>query len=187
MSATAILAQLKAAGVRISRRGDNLLAEPKAAVTEPLLVLMRTHKGELLAALSEEPADTVPSIRHPGELAEIRAFVAAVTAFNKLTPDQTAEAHRQAQADPVRALECFRILAGLIPRPSGAEARQERLQAMLERDPGARYAVLTTNDGKGSVIVSIAIRGVAMADFQIERDRYDGVLLLELMEKHTVH
>ena len=34
MSALAIFAQLKAAGVRVSRRGDDLLAQPKAAVTE---------------------------------------------------------------------------------------------------------------------------------------------------------
>lgn len=60
MNAARILAQLNAAGVNVTRRGDNLLAEPKAAVTDSLLTLMRAHKGELLAALS----DQAPNVPH---------------------------------------------------------------------------------------------------------------------------
>ncbi len=62
MDAPLILEQLKAAGVRVSRRGDNLLAEPKAAVTDALLTLMREHKGELLAALGAPYAASAPTI-----------------------------------------------------------------------------------------------------------------------------
>ena len=123
MNALAILAHLKAAGVRVSRRGDNLLAEPRAAVTEPLLILMRAHKCELLAALSDQsaslptaPATIAPEQRgnpgagHPAN-AELRALVDAVAAFHGFTPDQTAEAQQIAEADHVAALECFRSLA----------------------------------------------------------------------------
>ena len=59
--------------------------------------------------------------------------------------------------------------------------------AMLERDPDARYAVMTADAGNGPVIVSIAIRGAATAEIEIDRDRYDGMLVLELLEKHTMH
>jgi hypothetical protein len=109
MSAPAILAQIKAAGVRISRRGDNLLAEPRAAVTEPLLILMRAHKGELLAALADPP-----SVVAPDERAELRALVNLVADHNShkpFTPEQRAEAMEKAIANPVASLEGFRLLA----------------------------------------------------------------------------
>jgi len=124
MSAPAIIAQLKAAGVRISRRGDSLLAEPRAAVTEPLLVLMRIHKGELLAALRDEPATpAVSSVAadhaplgadrplEPGELDELVALINQIADHHGFMPTQRAEAHQIAEADQVAALECFRSLA----------------------------------------------------------------------------
>ena len=118
MSAPVVLAQLEAAGVRVSRRGDKLLAEPKAAVTAPLLTLIRAHKGELLAALP----DQMRSAGHIqdrtvtlAERAELRALVDAVATFHGFTLEQTAEAQEIAQADAVAALECFRTLAGKIP------------------------------------------------------------------------
>ena len=67
-----------------------------------------------------------------------------------------------------------------------AEARRQRLLAMLAQAPDARHAVLTADDGNGPVILAIAIRGAATAEFEIERSRYDGMLLLELIERHTV-
>jgi hypothetical protein len=118
MSAPAVLAQLEAAGVRVSRRGDKLLAEPKAAVTAPLLTLIRAHKGELLAALPDQPRNAgqvqerTPT---PDELVELRALVDAVATFHGFTLEQTAEAQEIAQADAVAALECFRIQAARIP------------------------------------------------------------------------
>lgn len=58
---------------------------------------------------------------------------------------------------------------------------------MPEHDPEPHYALLTADDGNGPVIVAIGIRNVATAELEIERSRYDGMLLLELLEKHTVH
>ena len=49
--------------------------------------------------------------------AELRALVDAVAAFHGFTLEQTAEAQQIAQADPVAALECFRVLAAQIPQP----------------------------------------------------------------------
>src|SRR6478609_7230903 len=57
MTAIAILAHLNAAGVRVSRRGGNLVAQPKAAVTHAVLGILRTHKAELLTALIDECAN----------------------------------------------------------------------------------------------------------------------------------
>lgn len=119
--------------------------------------------------------------------AELLALVDTVAASHGFTLKQRAEAQQIAQADPAAALECFRAQAQRIRKPTGTDARRERLLAMLERDPEARYAVLTADDGKGPVIVAIAIRGAAMAEIEIDRDRYDGLLMLELLEKHTLH
>ncbi len=60
-----------------------------------------------------------------------------------------------------------------------AEGRQRRVLAMLAERPGVRYAVLLT----------LAIRGVGTCELAIPRAKYDGVLLLDLIDKHcgTVH
>jgi len=61
---------------------------------------------------------------------------------------------------------------------------------MLEARPGIRYAVLTDLQADPEVaIVALAIRGQATCELHIPRDKYDGMLLLELIERHggTVH
>lgn len=77
---------------------------------------------------------------------------------------------------------------GTLPDPA-AEARRQRLLTMLERDPEVRYAVLTADNGQGQVIVAIGLRDTATAEYKIERTQYDGMLLLELIERHsgTIH
>lgn len=151
MNAPHILAKLKVAGVRVSRRGDNLLAEPKAAVTEPLLVLMRAHKGELLAALTDQPQN-VP------------------TAASTIATDEPGD-----------------LGAGVVTPE--AEARRERVLAMLAERPGIKYAVVVDNPNADPVIVALGIRGQATCELRIPREKYDGVLLLDLIERHggTVH
>ena len=66
-----------------------------------------------------------------------------------------------------------------------AEARRQRVLAMLEKSPGIKYALITDTDSDpDSVLLTLAIRGKATCEFQIPRDKYDGVLLLELLERH---
>jgi hypothetical protein len=117
MSAPAIIAQLKAAGVRISRRGDNLLAEPRAAVTAPLLTLIRAHKPELLATLPDTRSTDQDEQRtlEPVKFADLVALVNLVADHHAFTETQRAEAHQIAQADPVAALECFRSQGARLP------------------------------------------------------------------------
>lgn len=76
-----------------------------------------------------------------------------------------------------------------LPDPA-AEARRQRVLAMLAKRPGVRYAVLTdTEADPEAVILALAIRGRATCEFRIPRDRYDAFLLFDLIEKHgaTVH
>jgi len=130
MNAPDILVRLHAVGVSLSRRGDKLIATPKAAVTPEILDLIRAHKPELLSALT----------------------------------------------DP-------------LPDPA-AEARRQRVLAMLADHPEARCAVLSDmRADPGVVLLTMAIRGVATCELRIPREKYDGVLLLDLIERHgeTIH
>ncbi len=73
---------------------------------------------------------------------------------------------------------------------AAAEGRRQRVLAMLRESPTVRYAVVTDTDSDpDAVIVALAIRGRATCELLIPRDRYDGVLLLDLIERHsgTVH
>jgi hypothetical protein len=76
-----------------------------------------------------------------------------------------------------------------LPSPA-AETRRLRVLAMLAERPSIRYAVLTdTQADPEVVIVTLAIRNVGTCELRIPRQKYDGVLLLELVERHgkTVH
>jgi hypothetical protein len=73
---------------------------------------------------------------------------------------------------------------------AAAEARRQRLLAMLRERPSVRYAVVTdTQSDPEAVIVALAIRDRATCELSIPRNRYDGVLLLDLIDRHsgTVH
>jgi hypothetical protein len=57
----AILDTLKAHGVSLTRDGEDLIATPKAALTDELRALIKAHKPELLEAVGKvEPAEPSP-------------------------------------------------------------------------------------------------------------------------------
>jgi hypothetical protein len=65
------------------------------------------------------------------------------------------------------------------------EARRQRVLGMLADHPEARYAFVTDMQADPeAVIVALAIRGRATCELRIPRERYDGTLLLDLIEKH---
>ena len=71
-----------------------------------------------------------------------------------------------------------------------AEARRLRVLKLLAANPSARYAVVTDSEGDPEgILLTLAIRGRATCELRIPRDRYDGALLLDLLERHggTVH
>lgn len=71
-----------------------------------------------------------------------------------------------------------------------AEARRQRVLDMLAEQPGIRYAVVTDSETElDAVILALAIRGVGTCELRIPKAKYDGVLLLDLIERHgaTLH
>lgn len=63
------------------------------------------------------------------------------------------------------------------------ERRHAKVLKMLE--PGRKYAVLVEDDRTDPVIATCAIRGIATFELAIPKHSYDGLILLELIEKHS--
>ena len=71
-----------------------------------------------------------------------------------------------------------------LPDPA-AEARRQRVVAMLAENPGIQYAVTTDADADPEVVILIlAIRGRATCELRIPRAKYDPFLLLTMIERH---
>lgn len=60
--------------------------------------------------------------------------------------------------------------------------RHAKVLAML--GDGRRYAVLVENVKTDPVIATVGIQGIATFELAIPRHSYDGMVLLELIEKH---
>jgi len=63
------------------------------------------------------------------------------------------------------------------------EARRQKVIAMLQVAPGTRYAVLVTDASTDPVVVAVGIREIATFEMEIPHKYYDGMALLELIEK----
>jgi len=63
------------------------------------------------------------------------------------------------------------------------ERRHAKVVAML--GDGRKYAVYVADDTTDPVIATCAIRGVATFELAIPRHSYDGLILMELLEKHS--
>jgi hypothetical protein len=61
------------------------------------------------------------------------------------------------------------------------EHRRVKVLALLK---GKRYALFVDNDKTDPVIATVGIRDVATFELAIPRHSYDGMVLLELIEKH---
>jgi hypothetical protein len=109
--------------------------------------------------------------------AELRRLVNLVADVNGFSPED-------------RALECYRALAAEeLPDPR-AEDRRQRVLDMLAEHPTARYALVTdTGADPEAVLLTMVIRDQASFELRIPRAKYDGLLLLDLIERHgaTVH
>ena len=71
-----------------------------------------------------------------------------------------------------------------------AEARRQRVLAMLADNPGYRYALIADLESDPEVaIIALAIRGRASCELRIPSAKFDPFLLLALIERHgrTVH
>lgn len=64
------------------------------------------------------------------------------------------------------------------------ESRRLKVLAMLAEKPDSQRAIITNLDSDpDNVILTIAIRNVATFEMQIPKQKYDGFMLLELIEK----
>lgn len=62
-----------------------------------------------------------------------------------------------------------------------SERRRTKVVDMLE---GKRFALFVDDDATDPVIATVAIRNVATFEMAIPQHSYDGMVLLELIEKH---
>ena len=93
--------------------------------------------------------------------------------------DETRRFIREHKAELLQALS-----ADSLPDTS-TEARRQRVLSLLAAHPETRYAVVTDlKSDPDAVLVSFAIRGQATCELTISREKWDGVLFLELLEKH---
>ncbi len=186
MNAPEVLERITAAGIRLTANGGNIIASPRAAVTPEVVELIRAHKPELLAVIYQKQSPLMQA----DQKAELVRLVNLVADYHEFTPEQRAEAIERAAGDAQAALECFRELAAGIPMPEPSCDRRQRVLAMLTARPDIQYAIVTDSAPEtDSVVVALAIRDVGTCELAIPRTKYDGVLLLDLIEKHsgTVH
>jgi len=76
------------------------------------------------------------------------------------------------------------------PLLPAAEARRQRVIAMLAANPGMRYAMTTDIDADPeTVILTLVIRGKATCELRIPKAKYCPILLLDLLNRYgeTVH
>jgi hypothetical protein len=123
----------------------------------------------LLATLEKRESVTpvIPSC--PQEVTAKASLIKACTLVTSVTPEKTTTAI----AKPETLLDRQR------------EARRQKVIAMLEAAPGKRYAVLVADASTDPVVVAVGIREIATFEMEIPHKYYDGMALLELIEKHS--
>jgi len=160
VSAPDILARLSAVGLRLSRECDSLIAAPRSALTDELRALLRAHKAELLAALTDpgkpNPASALGRPQEPAGKPE-------------------ADHDSSPTAGNADALErAYAFLKG-------------RALAKLEAGTADLAVIADDELAPGTVLVAVARRNKFVCVLAIDPAKYDGVRLLELVERHTVH
>ena len=73
------------------------------------------------------------------------------------------------------------------PQSPAAEARRQRVLAMLAEKPNTRRAVLVDNVDTDPVLLTLAIRGQATCELAIPGARFDAFGLLDLLNRHGGH
>ncbi|MGO8756191.1 MAG: hypothetical protein ACLQHK_13285 [Gallionellaceae bacterium] len=63
--------------------------------------------------------------------------------------------------------------------------RRAKVLGMLEAAPGTRYAVLVADASTDPVVVAVGIREIATFELEIPHRYFDGMVLLELIEKQS--
>ena len=123
--------------------------------------------ADLLVQL-EQRADTSDTPCNPGGVSAKPAPIKACTLDTPDTPQNCNDRSADVETDTATA------------------ERLEQAIGVLQSDPGLRYAMETHAEVEAdAVIVTLAIRDKAACEIRIPKSRYDGLALLELIEKHT--
>jgi TubC N-terminal docking domain len=88
----ALLTELRSAGLRLSSRGDQLLVEPKSALTEDLRALIRGNKAVILRELAEN--------QHPRSLLSRRRQDKTLSPASRFIPTCNAPSPLDLRAKP---------------------------------------------------------------------------------------
>jgi hypothetical protein len=72
-----------------------------------------------------------------------------------------------------------------LPDPA-AKTRREAVLAMLAQEPGLQHAITSHDELEpGAVILTLVVWDKATCELRIPKDKYDGLALLESIEKLT--
>ena len=130
----------------------------------------------------------------PTQPPSLKAASMLVLERNKACNTHAISSEKDAQQAPQKeGLKVVRVApesgyeTGKLPiEPTLADERIDKVLAQLESDPGLRYAMETHSDIEpNAVLLTLAIRGKGACELRIPKSRYDGIALLELIEKHT--
>ena len=106
--------------------------------------------------------------------------------FDGIHLDLTLEGKLHYSGDPALIAEWLPILRehkSAIVAELHRERRHAKVLAML--GDGRKYAVLVEDASTDPVICTVAIRGIASFELAIPHHSYDGLILWELLEKHS--
>lgn len=70
------------------------------------------------------------------------------------------------------------------PKTLYAQRERRRIKVMSLLEKGKRFALYVGDDLTDPVIVTVGIQNIATFELEIPRHSYDGVVLLDLIEKH---
>lgn len=195
--------------LRASRRSDRALGSapartascPSASAAPTATPPAASVPPErVVAPAAGSPAPAAPSgsgdLDRIIRLAELRRLVLdlATAEPQHWTPRDIAEALAYGEADLDAAMTTWRALCARLgvrqPEASGAEARRERVLAMLAERPGIRYAIAggeTDPRYPGCVVLGVGVRqpdgSIHTCDAIMPSDRYDPFGLLDLVER----
>jgi len=99
--------------------------------------------------------------------------------------DETRTMIRQHKAELLAALA-----SDLLPDPQTV-ARRQRVLSMLDDNPTAKYAAVTAERSRpGWMTLTIALRTpteIVTTDLLIPIDKWDGIVFIEMLERHLMH
>jgi hypothetical protein len=168
-----VLTKLQAEGITLSTDGGNLVATPKAALTDELRSLIRANKSQILAALAHPDLVGAPI---PGVSYEFAARLSSEDWKDLAAGDITAE---QVQAFEKASKERTTRPPDL-PLTRAQEVRRQRVLAIQARD-GTHYAMLVEYAGSDPVITALATPD-RTCEVLIPKDRYDPFAVLEMVK-----